>query len=64
VLESSDVVVRKAALQPLLGTVVTAARAVTLGRALRDIADDAARSAERDAIREALRASRGNKCRR
>jgi DNA-binding NtrC family response regulator len=61
VLESRDVTLKKALLQPLLATPAVASATTTSGRSLRQVADDAARAAERDAIRETLRITRGNK---
>jgi DNA-binding NtrC family response regulator len=63
-LESHDLVLRRAGLKSLLGAppVGEAKPSARLeGRSLRDIADEAARAAERQAITEALRTTHGNK---
>jgi DNA-binding NtrC family response regulator len=63
VLESRLLVIERAAIVRLLGKPGTTTIAPTAAgeRSLRQIADDAAREAERHAISDALRATRGNK---
>jgi DNA-binding NtrC family response regulator len=64
VLESKDVVLRRANLERFLGKAAGAlvgAAASLSGKSLREAADSAAREAERQVISETLRATRGNK---
>jgi DNA-binding NtrC family response regulator len=63
VLESKDAVLRRSDLKPLLGTSAPSNAPTTTGGSLREIAEAAARAAERHAICDALRASQGNKSR-
>ena len=63
VLISKEFVVRAKDVRPLLaaGSGAAGTPPRTEGQSLREVAEQAARAAERDAIREALRAARGNK---
>jgi two-component system nitrogen regulation response regulator GlnG len=64
VLEARDLVLRRAHLQNLLGSRAEPEEArggAPVGRALKEVADAAARDAERRLIREVLRETRGNK---
>jgi two-component system nitrogen regulation response regulator GlnG len=63
VLETKDLVLHASLVQRLLGSAAPVERGATsaAGRSLKAIADEAARDAERQAIRETLRATRGNK---
>ncbi|MEO6953883.1 MAG: sigma-54 dependent transcriptional regulator [Polyangia bacterium] len=62
VLESADAMVSRALVQRFIGQATTTSTpAPTAGRSLKDIADEAAREAERHAICESLRATGGNK---
>jgi DNA-binding NtrC family response regulator len=64
VLESRDVLLERATIQRCLGETATtpAARTPSVpGQSLKDVADRAARGAERQVICEALRAAQGNK---
>jgi two-component system nitrogen regulation response regulator GlnG len=63
VLETKDLLLHRTLVQRLIGKAAPAElrASATDGRSLRAIADDAAREAERHAISETLRATRGNK---
>lgn len=64
VLESRDLVLERATIQRCLGEAAAAPAASTSrlpGQSLKDVADRAAREAERQMICEALRATQGNK---
>lgn len=61
VLESKDVVLKKSVLLPLLDDKPTDAPPERSHRSLREVADEAARAAEREAIDAVMRTTRGNK---
>ncbi len=64
VLESKDLLLERATIQRCLGVVETASAAIATrlpGQTLKEVADRAAREAERQVICEALRAAQGNK---
>ena len=63
VLIANDLVIRPQTLQLTRHAPAPVAESKTVGRSLKEIADHAARLAERQAISEALRAARGNKSR-